>query len=78
VRTLLASEGVHRLHLLTTHIWDGQRPYALLQLPALLAAAGGEFVTVHLTNLLRNLFFCAATASIGGIGTLAAATKCCN
>lgn len=70
VRLQLQQEGIQRIHHLATHIWDCDRPRVLIELPSQLAAAGGEFVTVHRTNLLRNLFFCASMVAMGALGTL--------
>jgi len=70
VRAILQEEGVLRLPLVATHVWERERPRALLELPQRMAAAGCDFVTVHLTNLLRNLFYCGALVSMGALPAL--------
>ena len=40
LRTMLQEEGITRLPLLATHVWDSERPRVLRELPLVLAAAG--------------------------------------
>ena len=57
---------------IAAHVWERERPRVLLELPKRMAAAGCEFVTAHLTHLLRNLFYCAALVSMGALPALTA------
>jgi len=69
---LLLQLGIRKMTELASHVWTCENPRALMELPALLAGGGGEWVTVHLTNLLRNLFYCSAVASVGALNLLQA------
>ena len=69
---LLLEHGIRKMTELASHVWTCENVRSLIELPALLAAAGAEWVTVHLTNLLRNLFYCSAVAAVGGLSLLQA------
>ena len=71
VQALLLRFGIQKMTDLATHVWwSCDQARLLLELPGMMAAAGAEWVTIHLTNLLRNLFYCSAVAAVGGLSLL--------